>query len=92
MCLGVPMEITEIRGDKAVARLGGVSREISLMLVEDVHVGDYVLVHAGFGMSIIDEETANETIALLEEKYRAFERFDTDSAPGATLPASGDDG
>ena len=82
MCLGVPMQITELRDDKAVAQLGGVLREISLMLIEDVHIGDYVLVHAGFGMSIIDEETANETIALLEEKYREFEEFDEGTARG----------
>ena len=80
MCLGVPMKITELRGDKAIAQLGGVSREVSLMLVENVRVGQYVLVHAGFGISVVDEETANETLELLEEKYSATD--DADSSRG----------
>ena len=69
MCLGVPMQIKELRCDKALAELRGVEREVSLMLIEEVSVGDYVLVHAGFAISVIDEETAEETVALLEEKY-----------------------
>jgi hydrogenase expression/formation protein HypC len=69
MCLGVPMQITELDGDKAVVRLSGVSREVSLLLVENARVGDYVLVHAGFAISIIDEQIAEETLELLEEKY-----------------------
>ncbi len=69
MCLGVPMRILSINAEQAVVELGGVRREISLVLVDDYAVGDYVLVHAGFAISRIDEDIADETIALLHEKY-----------------------
>ena len=76
------MQITKLDGDKALARLSGVSREVSLMLVEDVQVGDYVLVHAGFAIGVIDEQIAEETLELLEEKYGAREEeADASQAP-----------
>ena len=76
MCLGVPMRIQSINAEKAIAELGGVRREISLVLVDDCAVGDYVLVHAGFGISRIDDDIADETIALLHEKYGAGDVVD----------------
>jgi hydrogenase expression/formation protein HypC len=69
MCLGVPMCLLSISADQAVAELGGVRRDISLILVDDCSVGDYVLVHAGFAISHIDDDIADETISLLQEKY-----------------------
>jgi|SaaInl4_150m_RNA_FD_contig_41_536200_length_2130_multi_2_in_0_out_0_2 hydrogenase expression/formation protein HypC len=71
MCLGVPMRLLSINADQAVAELGGVRRDISLVLVDDCSVGDYVLVHAGFAISRIDDDIADETISLLQEKYGA---------------------
>ncbi|MCR4437518.1 MAG: HypC/HybG/HupF family hydrogenase formation chaperone [bacterium] len=67
MCLGVPMKVVEIDGDMAVAEITGVRRSISLQLVEDVKVGDYVIVHAGFAIQVLDEAEAEETIRLLQE-------------------------
>ncbi len=67
MCLGVPMRVVEIDGDMAVAEITGVSRKISLQLVEDVKVGDYVIVHAGFAIQVLNEVEALETIRLLQE-------------------------
>ncbi|MBC7187677.1 MAG: HypC/HybG/HupF family hydrogenase formation chaperone [Calditrichaeota bacterium] len=67
MCLGVPMRVVEINGDMAVAEITGVRRSISLQLVEDVQVGDYVIVHAGFAIQVLDEAEAQETIRLLQE-------------------------
>lgn len=67
MCLGVPMKVIEIEGEFAVAEITGVKRKVSLQLVDDAKVGDYVIVHAGFAIQILDEKEAMETIGLLQE-------------------------
>ncbi len=67
MCLGVPMRVVEIDGEMAVAEITGVRRSVSLQLVDDVKVGDYVIVHAGFAIQVLDEAEALETIRLLQE-------------------------
>jgi len=68
MCLAVPMKIVSIANDTAIAEIDGVRREASLMMLdEDANVGDYVLIHAGFAISRLDEEAALETLALMRE-------------------------
>ena len=67
MCLAVPAKITEITDALAKVELSGVTRDVSLMLLPEAKVGDYVLVHAGFAMQIVDEKEAEETYALLNE-------------------------
>lgn len=68
MCLAIPSEIIEIKEKMATIDLGGVRREVSLLLLpEEASVGDYVLVHAGFAIHKIDKEAAEETLKLLEE-------------------------
>ncbi len=67
MCLAVPVLIQKIEGSSAVVELGGVTRSISLMLTPDAQVGNYVLVHTGYAIGIVDEEEANKTLGLLEE-------------------------
>jgi hydrogenase expression/formation protein HypC len=67
MCLAVPVQIQNIEGVNAVVELGGLRRTISLMLTPEAEVGDYVLVHAGYAIGIVDEEAAKETLLLLEE-------------------------
>ena len=67
MCLAVPMKLLKIDGDTGSAELGGIVKEISLSLIEDVKVGDYVLNHAGFAIQKLDEKEALETISLLNE-------------------------
>jgi len=69
MCLGVPMQVCELKDGTAVVELGGVRREVSTVLVEECEIGDYVLVHAGFAISKLDGADAEETIAYLHEKY-----------------------
>jgi hydrogenase expression/formation protein HypC len=72
MCLGVPMRVVNIDGDDAVAEIDGVKREASLMLLgEEVRVGDFVIVHAGFAISRLDEEEAQETLRLMREVFKA---------------------
>jgi len=67
MCLAIPSKITRIENHLAVIDVDGVQRECSLLLLEDAQVGDYIIVHAGFAISKIDETAALETLALLKE-------------------------
>lgn len=68
MCLAVPGRITAVHeGDRADVDMLGARREVSLRLVPEAREGDYVLVHAGFGIQVIDEREAAETIRLLRE-------------------------
>ena len=70
MCLGVPMRVVSIVGDDAVAEIDGVKREANLMLLgEEVRMGDFVIVHAGFAISKLDEEEAQETLRLMREVF-----------------------
>ena len=71
MCLGVPMQVVSIDGSDIVAEIDGVWREASLMILDDtVEVGDFVIVHAGFAISRLDEGEARETLALMREMFR----------------------
>ena len=70
MCLAIPMKIIEIKDKKGIVEVGGVKREIGLQLMKNIKVGDYVIVHAGFAIQILDEKEAKETIALFEEMER----------------------
>jgi hydrogenase expression/formation protein HypC len=68
MCLAIPAQVVELRdGDIAVVDLAGVRKEISLALVEDVAVGDYVIVHVGYALNKLDPEEAQRTLALFAQ-------------------------
>ena len=68
MCLGIPMQIQEIEGNAAKAVLSGTTRLVYLdVLDEEVQVGDYVIVHAGFAIHKVDEKEAKETLDLFKE-------------------------
>ncbi len=67
MCLSVPAKILSIEGDKARVSLGGAEYNAALNLVDNVNVGDYVLLHSGFAIQKINEEEAMETMRLLNE-------------------------
>ncbi|HBG04048.1 MAG: hydrogenase assembly protein HupF [Geobacteraceae bacterium GWC2_58_44] len=70
MCVGVPMQVISIEGDQAMTEVDGVKREASLMLLDqDVKVGDFVIIHAGFAISKLDQEDARETLALMRELF-----------------------
>jgi len=73
MCLAIPSRITKIENQMAVIDVDGVRREASLLLLEDARVGDYVIVHAGFAIQKIDEQTAEESLRLLREAAAAFD-------------------
>ena len=65
MCLGVPMRVKTITDDLALCEIDGVEREASLMLLDAVQVGDYVLIHAGFAIEKIDAAEASLTLDAL---------------------------
>jgi hydrogenase expression/formation protein HypC len=67
MCIAIPMNVKEINGNMGVVESQGVKREVGLMLMDDVKVGDWVLIHAGFAISKLNQEEAEETMALLRE-------------------------
>jgi hydrogenase expression/formation protein HypC len=67
MCLSIPAKIMSVEGDTAKASVGGAIVNTSLHLLEDVKVGDYVLIHSGFALQKISEEEALETIRIISE-------------------------
>ena len=68
MCLALPARIVELRENElGVVDLGGVRKEISLAMVDDVQVGDYVIVHVGYALSKLDTEEAEATLRLFAE-------------------------
>jgi hydrogenase expression/formation protein HypC len=67
MCLAIPALIKQICGTEAEAEIGGVTRRISLQLTPEARVGDYVLLHTGYAISVLDQGEAEETLRLLSE-------------------------
>jgi hydrogenase expression/formation protein HypC len=75
MCLGIPLKIVVIEGKEALGEMNGVKKRIRVDLLPQVKVGDYVMVHAGFALEIMDDDTAKDTLeAILEldEAMRAI--------------------
>ena len=68
MCLALPMRITALDGARATIAAEGLEQECSVMLVPDVAVGDYVLVHAGFAISVLDEAGAGDLRAAARDR------------------------
>lgn len=67
MCLAIPSKIIQIKNNIGTIDVDGVQRKVSLLLLEDAKIGDYVIVHAGFALHKIDETVAMETLQLLKE-------------------------
>ncbi|MHB1343611.1 MAG: HypC/HybG/HupF family hydrogenase formation chaperone [Thermoleophilia bacterium] len=73
MCLAVPARIVSVNGILGVIDLEGVRREVSLILCPEAAVGQYALVHAGFAISVIDEEEARLSLETFDEFRRIIE-------------------
>lgn len=71
MCLAVPAKVLEISGNLAKVCRKGVERDVSIMLLPETKVGDFVLVHAGFAMEKVEKDDAETTDALLAEMQGA---------------------
>lgn len=67
MCLSIPGKVVKINGDTAEVTVGGTLINVGIQMLENVKANDYVLVHAGFALQIIDEKEALETLQLLRE-------------------------
>ncbi|ACN14271.1 HypC [Desulforapulum autotrophicum HRM2] len=78
MCLAVPSRIVEIKENVATVDVDGVTREASLMLLDNAAIGDYVIVHAGFAIERIDEDVARQTLEDMREMVRFVTRDDED--------------
>jgi hydrogenase expression/formation protein HypC len=81
MCLGVPGQIREIRDERgtrmATVDFGGVTKTICLAYVPDADIGDYTIVHAGFAITRLDEESAQETLRMMREAGMLDEELGT---------------
>jgi hydrogenase expression/formation protein HypC len=67
MCLGIPVKIVQKQGKEGIAEFKGVKKRISLELLDNVRVGDFVILHAGFAIQRLDEKEALETLNLFEK-------------------------
>jgi hydrogenase expression/formation protein HypC len=72
MCLAIPAQIKSIRGLEAEVEIGGVGRTISLWLTPEARLGDYVYVHTGYAISVVDEAEALESLRLLHELAEGY--------------------
>jgi hydrogenase expression/formation protein HypC len=73
VCLAIPVLVKSIEDKEAEVEIGGITRRISLWLTPEARVGDYVLVHTGYAINVLDQEQAEETLALLREIAEAEE-------------------
>jgi len=69
MCLAIPVKVIKLEKTIAEVDMAGVKRQVSVRFLNDVCVGDYVLVHAGFAIEKIDEQEAGKTLELLKDIY-----------------------
>lgn len=77
MCLAIPAKVTELEdGDMAVVALEGVKKRISTALVEDVAIGDYLLIHVGYALHKVSPEEASRTLAMMAEAGVLQEELD----------------
>jgi len=67
MCIAIPVQVKSIDGTEAEIEIGGVGRRVSIYLTPEVKVGDYVLLHTGYAINIVDEKEAEETLELLRQ-------------------------
>jgi hydrogenase expression/formation protein HypC len=88
MCLAIPGKVTSITGEDPMARMGkiefgGILKEASLAFVPEAKIGDYVIVHAGFALSRLDEAEANEVFEYLRqmEELSELEPLNSPAAP-----------
>jgi hydrogenase expression/formation protein HypC len=78
MCLALPAKVVALHDDdQAVVDVGGITKEISVGLLEEIGVGDYVIVHVGYALARVDEAEAERTLALLAETGAQFAAEET---------------
>lgn len=75
MCLAVPAKIIALEGDEALVEMSGVRIRVSLCLTPEAGLGDYVLIHAGFAINVLNRHEAEQTLELL----RALDRLHSET-------------
>jgi hydrogenase expression/formation protein HypC len=73
MCLAIPARVERIEGKGARVEMGGITRRVSIRLTPEVKVGDYVIVHTGYAINVMDQQEGEETLRLLEGIAKAAE-------------------
>lgn len=96
MCLAVPGKILSVAGDEPMMRtgkvsFGGITKEVSLAYVPEANLGDYVIVHVGFALSVVDEEEANQVFEYLRQMDELVE-LERDRASEASEGGRSTDG
>lgn len=66
MCLAVPMKVLEIEKEMAIVSIGQVKKRVNIQLVANLQIGDYIIVHAGFGIQKLDQKEAKKTLKLFK--------------------------
>ena len=88
MCLAIPALLVErLSDDQGLIDLGGIRKSISLALVPEAVVGDYVIVHVGHAIGLLDPEEAQQTLAIFAELERSADNTDAAVARGRLVPA-----
>jgi hydrogenase expression/formation protein HypC len=90
MCLAIPAKILSIEGTEAQVDVGGVGRTISLWLTPEAQVGEYVYIHTGFAISVVDEAEALESLRLLRELVETYPAEELFLMTGDSPPRPGD--
>jgi len=67
MCLAIPSKVVEIDGQNGTVEIDGIRRNVNFMLLENVNIGDYVIIHAGFAIHTLDYSEAQETLHLFHQ-------------------------
>lgn len=81
MCLAIPALVEQLTPeDNAIVNLGGVRKEISLALVENIGIGDYVIVHVGYALQKLDTKEAEQTLALFDDLSMQIAEHDKQSS------------
>jgi hydrogenase expression/formation protein HypC len=91
VCLAIPAKIESIEGQQAEVDVGGVRRTIGLWLTPEAQIGDYVYLHAGYAISIIDEAEALESLRLLRELAETYSPEELYYTTGDLPPGPRDD-
>lgn len=76
MCLSIPAKVESIEGEMATVSVGGVSYNASLQMLDDVKIGDYILLHTGFAIQKVSKEEALETLKIFEEFEELNKKMD----------------
>jgi hydrogenase expression/formation protein HypC len=67
MCLAIPLKLIEINDDIGTIESGGIRRKVNLSIVENPKVGDFIIMHAGFAITIMDQEEGEKTLDLIKD-------------------------